>query len=229
MDIVLGYIKDILGSDAFIGGAVVVAIIFFAWWAWNIRGKLSKVDSHEQHMNEFREAVVRINALPCTNHEQNIGRHDQEHRDMEARMTRVETSMEYLQRSLDNLTKNLQGGGNNLILDRFTVNHSPLSISEKGREMMTRLGVQEMFNENWERIEKLIEDGVNDKTPYDIDQFCQEQAVVFPDKFLTNGQVNVLKSDAYKEGLSLTSYMRVIAVLARDRYFETHGITLETA
>lgn len=227
MDTVIELLKDLLGNVAFIGGFVCVALVggalWLAWWGRGIKEKVSKVDDHEQHMEEFRAAVARINALPCANHEHNIGRHDQEHRDMESRMTRVETSVEYLQRSLDSLTKGLQGN-NGLILDSYTRNHSPLSISEKGHEMMRRVGMGDMFEQNWDRIEHLIDDGVKDKNAYDIDQFCMEQAVVFPEKFLSNDDISVLKDDAYKQGLSLTSYMRVVAVLARNRYLEEHPV-----
>ena len=224
MEIVIEFLKDLLGSNAFIGGVVCVFIVFAAWWARGIKEKVSKIDDHEQHMNEFAEAVAKLNNLPCTNHEHSIGRHDQESRNIENRMTKVETSVEYLQRSLDSLTKGLQGN-NGLILDSYTYSHSPLAISEKGQEMIERLGLQQMFNGNWERINKLIEKGVEEKNAYDIDQFCMEQAVVFPEKFLTKEQINILKADAYKEGLSLTSYMKVVAVLARNRYFEVHHIS----
>lgn len=138
-------------------------------------------------------------------------------------MTRVETSVEYLQKSLDSLTKGLQGN-KGIIIDPYSLNHSPLSITPKGREMMQRLGVEEMFERNWERIDRYIDENVKDKNAYDVDQFCLEQAVVFPERFLAKEEVNVLKDDAYKEGLSLTSYMRVIAVLARDKYLGVHNI-----
>ncbi|MGN0068478.1 MAG: hypothetical protein ACI350_01900 [Prevotella sp.] len=185
--------------------------------------KVSRVDSHEKHMDEFRDAVTSIKTLPCTNHMQDIERHESEQRGMGNRITKVETSIEYLQRSVDTLTKNLQSG-NKLILDKYTESHSPLSISAGGREMMRRVGMQAMFDENWERIKALIDEGVSDKNPYDIDQFCQEQSVVFPEKFLKKNQLDVLKADAYREGLTLTSYMRVIAVLSRDKYMEIHGM-----
>lgn len=230
MDAVLDYLKELLGNTAFVGGVIIVGLIigalWLAWWGRGIKEKVSKVDDHDQRMNEFRDAVARINALPCTNHAHDIGRHDEEHRNMESRMARVETSVEYLQRSLDSLTKGLQGNSG-LILDPYSLNHSPLSITERGREMMRRVGMGDMFDQNWDRIEHLIDEGVEDKNAYDIDQFCMEQAVVFPEKFLDKEAIGVLKADAYKEGLSLTSYMRVVAVLARNRYLEEHQIRVE--
>lgn len=224
MDIVLGLLKDVLGSNAFIGGVVCVFVIFVVWWCRGIKEKMSKVDSHEKHMDEFRDAVSSLKSLPCSTHMHDIERQESEQRGMDARISKVEISMEYLQRSVETLTKNLQGG-NRLILDKYTESHSPLSISAEGRKMMARLGMQSMFDENWERIESLIDEGVGDKNPYDIDLFCQEQSVVFPEKFLRKEQVDVLKADAYKEGLSLASYMKVIAVMSREKYFEVHQIS----
>ena len=37
-----------------------------------------------------------------------------------------------------------------------------------------------------------------------------------------------LKDDAFKNGFALTSYMKVIAVMARDRFFQENGISIET-
>jgi len=219
MEAILNFIKDLLGDSAFVGFVAVVVLVFLVWWARGIKEKMSKVDFHENYMNEFRDAVARISNLPCAAHTHEIERYNTENHDMNTRITKVETSIEYLQRSLDTFTKN------KLILDKFTESHSPLSISEEGRKMMERLGIQKMFEENWERIKKLIDEGVIDKNPYDIDLFCQEQSVVFPEKFLKKNQVDMLKADAYSEGLSLTSYMRVIAILSRDKYLETYTET----
>ena len=226
--VIIDFLKGLFGNAAFIGGFACVALVggalWLAWWGRGIKEKISKVDDHEQHMNEFRDAVARINNLPCANHEHNIDRHDQEHRDMNTRLTRVETSVEFLQKSVEDLTKNLQVGDKKLILGSYTQSRSPLSITDKGREMMQRVGMGEMFERNWDRIERLINEGVEDKNAYDIDQFCMEQAVVFPGKFLGREDIGVLKDDAYEQGMSLTSYMRVVAILARNRYLEEHPV-----
>ena len=224
MGTILDFLKSVLGNDAFIGSFVFVAIGIFIWWARGIKEKLSKVDEHEKHMDEFRDAVSKIQGLPCDSHSKKMERHDDEHRNVGERMTKVETSVIYLQQSLDSLTKGLQQGKYNLILDPYAKNHSPLSITEEGFKMMARLGVKEMFEKNWERIDRYIDENVRDKNAYDVDQFCLEHAVVFPEHFLQKDEVNILKDDAYKEGLSLTSYMRVIAVLSRDKYLLVHDI-----
>ena len=92
--------------------------------------------------------------------------------------------------------------------------------------MVNKLGIYEMFDNNWMRIKFLIEENAQSKNPYDIQQFCIEQAVVFPEKFLKEEELAKIKLDAYNSGSSLTSYMKVIAVMARDRYFEEKGINV---
>ena len=260
MEPILEIIKEILGSTAFIGGAILIGVIagalFLAWWGRGIKEKVDRVDGHEKTMDEFRRAVAKLDNLPCANHGEDIHRHEEEmaefrravakldnlpcanhgedirrhetgHHELESRMSKVETAVEFLQKSVDDLTKNLKVGGTGLILGSYTQNHSPLSITDEGRKMMQRVGMGEMFDQNWDRIEKLISDSLEDKNAYDIDQFCMEQAVVFPEKFLGKEDISVLKDDAYKQGLSLTSYMRVVAVLARNRYMEEHKIEVK--
>lgn len=227
MEPIFDFLKEVLGSTAFMGGFVCVALVggalWLAWWGRGIKEKVSRVDDLEKHMDEFRDAVSKIQALPCDHHSQIMERHDDEHRNAGERMTKVETSVLYLQKSLDSITKGLQGN-KGLIIDPYSLNHSPLSITPKGYEMMARLGVENMFDRNWERIDRYIDENVKDKNAYDVDQFCLEHAVVFPEHFLKKEEVNILKDDAYKEGLSLTSYMRVIAVLSRDKYLAVHNI-----
>ena len=60
MGTILDFLKSVLGNDAFIGSFVFVAIGIFIWWARGIKEKLSKVDEHEKHMDEFRDAVSKI-------------------------------------------------------------------------------------------------------------------------------------------------------------------------
>lgn len=78
-----------------------------------------------------------------------------------------------------------------------------------------------------EAIGHIIDDEVESKNAYDINEFCIKYAVVFPEKFLQPEEVNVLKNDAYIQGLTLMEYMKIIAVMARDKYFEENNINIE--
>ena len=128
---------------------------------------------------------------------------------IEQRLINIETDINYMQKIIDSLSQLLQ---------------SSHSITDKGYEMIRRIGLDAMFESNWNRIRNLIEEESESKNPYDIQQFCMQQSVVFPEKFLDEKQLNLLKTDAYNTGIPLTSYMKVLAVLSRDRYFKEYGI-----
>ncbi|WFE85007.1 hypothetical protein [Parabacteroides chongii] len=93
--------------------------------------------------------------------------------------------------------------------------------------MIERLEVDKMFERNWERINSFIEDNASSKNPYDIQEFLIQQAVVYPEKFLQSDEIDKIKIDAYNTGVNIVPYMKVIAVLARDKYFSEHNILVE--
>lgn len=46
-------------------------------------------------------------------------------------------------------------------------------------------------------------------------------------KFLQPEEIDKIKLDAYNTGVNIVPYMKVIAILARDRYFSEHNILVE--
>lgn len=187
-----------LGLSVFIFLVVIVGIVLVSIWCHTIYLKVKKIDE-----------------LPCDKHQDKMATHDNA-------VTRIETAITYLTKEIDNAISTFQR--QNIKTDGFTQTHSPLSITEQGWEMVRRLGLEEMFEDNWPRIKELINGGVPNKNAYDIDDFCIKTAVVFPEKFLSGANIAVLKDDAFKNGLTLTSYMKVVAVMARDRYFKENGM-----
>ena len=192
------FIIDNFGLSVFIMCAVIIGIIFLSIWCYKIYVKVKHIDD-----------------LPCNKHQEKMYAHDNA-------VTRIETSIKFLTKEMETAMKIFQQ--QNLIKDGFTQTHSPLSITDKGWEMIRRLGVDKMFENNWTRIKSLITENVEHKNAYDINNFCIEQAVVYPEKFLSESETAVLKDDAYQNGDTLASYMKVIAVLARDRYFKETGL-----
>lgn len=205
-DKVVGLITDHFGAAFFICVIVAAVAIFIVWWARGMYEKVKQIDN-----------------LPCKQNSDKIDEHIGKHSNVEVTITKLETSITYMQKSIDTLTQSLQSS-NKIITDPFTQTHSPISITAKGQKMVERLKLDLMFDNNWEHIRPFIENNATSKNPYDIQQFCIEQAVVFPEKFLQEEQVAILKTDAYKTGIPLTSYMKVVAVMARDRYFKEHDI-----
>lgn len=200
--------------------AVVILIVFVVWKTAKIYFivKNLKCEENTKRLDEIREKAVDRRDLPCENHREIMGRHDNA-------VARIETSIEFLTKEIHDAMSIFQQ--QHIKTDGFTQTHSPLSITKQGWEMVERLGVRKMFDDNWSRIKELIDNGVADKNAYDIDDFCIKQAVVFPEKFLSNENISVLKDDAFKNGLTLTSYMKVIAVMARDEYFKVNGIKID--
>lgn len=164
--------------------------------------------------------------LPCNENREKINLHSERHNETSQAIARIEATLGFMQKSIDSLAKSIQKE-NKLIIDPYTKSHSPLSITEAGRKMMDRLGIDDMFEKNWPRIEAFIEDKLEYKNPYDIQEFLIQQAVVYPEKFLQIDEIDKIKLDAYNTGVDIVPYMKVIAILARDRYFSEHNILME--
>lgn len=202
-------IVEHLGLAFFVGVLLVGCLIFLVWWCRGIYEKVKSMDK-----------------LPCNENREKINLHSERHNETSQAIARIEATLGFMQKSIDSLAKSIQKE-NKLIIDPYTKSHSPLSITEAGREMMDRLGVDDMFEKNWPRIEAFIEDKLEYKNPYDIQEFLIQQAVVYPEKFLQIDEIDKIKLDAYNTGVDIVPYMKVIAILARDRYFAEHNILVE--
>lgn len=166
----------------------------------------------------------KVDNLPCKSNEDKIDAFSNRHGEVERSVVQVKTAIEYIQKSIENLAQSIQNSNKGIMTDPFTQTHSPLSLTKKGEEMVNELGIRHMIDKEWGRISSYIKENASSLNPYDIQQFCIEQAVVYPEKFLCQEDLEKLKNEAYQAGLSLTSYMRVVAVLCRDRYFTENNI-----
>ena len=202
-------IVEHLGLAFFVGVLLVGCLIFLVWWCRGIYEKVKSMDN-----------------LPCNENREKIDLHSERHNETSQAIARIEATLGFMQKSIDSLAKSIQKE-NKLIIDPYTKSHSPLSITEAGRKMMDRLGIDDMFEKNWPRIEAFIEDKLEYKNPYDIQEFLIQQAVVYPEKFLQIDEIDKIKLDAYNSGVDIVPYMKVIAILARDRYFSEHNILVE--
>ena len=202
-------IVEHLGLAFFVGVLLVGCLIFLVWWCRGIYEKVKSMDN-----------------LPCNENREKINLHSERHNETSQAIARIEATLGFMQKSIDSLAKSIQKE-NKLIIDPYTKSHSPLSITEAGRKMMDRLGIDDMFEKNWPRIEAFIEDKLEYKNPYEIQEFLIQQAVVYPEKFLQIDEIDKIKLDAYNTGVDIVPYMKVIAILARDRYFSEHNILVE--
>lgn len=109
----------------------------------------------------------------------------------------------------------------------FAQSHSPVSLTEKGKEACNTLGVDVMVNDNWQNILKVLKDEVKDKNAYDIQQYCIETASAQLEKFLKPDDVTRMKIYAYQIGAPLPTLSIIVAIIIRDRYFAEKNIPIE--
>ena len=198
---------------------VIVSLVLLVWKLASLWYKINNLpcDNHTEKLGELQRKNFDKSELPCKTHSEKIEKHSES-------VSRIDTTLTFLTKSIEEMNSQLQKMNNTV---PFTQQHSPLRISERGWEVVKKLGMDKMFVNNWDRIKQFIDDEVESKNAYDINEFCIKYAVVFPEKFLQPEEVNVLKNDAYIQGLTLMEYMKIIAVMARDKYFEENNINIE--
>lgn len=198
---------------------VIVSLVLLVWKLASLWYKINNLpcDNHTEKLGELQRKNFDKSELPCKTHSEKIEKHSDS-------VSRIDTTLTFLTKSIEEMNSQLQKMNNTV---PFTQQHSPLRISERGWEVVKKLGMDKMFVNNWDRIKQFIDDEVESKNAYDINEFCIKYAVVFPEKFLQPEEVNVLKNDAYIQGLTLMEYMKIIAVMARDKYFEENNINIE--
>ena len=206
MDKIGDIIIEHLGVLPYIIIVVTGLLVFAAWWVRGLWEKTKTIDS-----------------LPCKDHDTRIKNQGSKHHEMDKMVTQVTTSITYMQKSIDSLLNNLSRSNMNAA-DPFTQTSSPLSITVKGEEMAKNLGLRNMVDKKWATIKAMIDADESSENPYDIQQFCIQQAVVYPELFLEPSDLNTVKRHAYEMGNQLQSYMKVIAVMVRDRYFKENNI-----
>lgn len=233
------WVVEHLGMAVFLMCALSFLLLAAAWWARGVYEKVKKIDKlpceergdklavaetklevlqklpceeHKEKLEKTSTALSTLKSLPCEQHQTKLDEHVRI-------ITRLDTTIELL-KALLYTSRQEMGAGD------FTQTQSPLSITDSGREMIERTGMQAMFEENWQRISDFVTGKAQSMNPYDIQEMLIEQCVVYPERFLSAEQIDLLKLDAYNTGNVLASYMKALAVLARDRYFSEHGINV---
>jgi hypothetical protein len=179
--------------------------------------------------NKIDNMTKDVNNLPCEKHTKKIDDQKENHRELDVKIEKINISMDYSNKTITDISKSLS-----LIAEKMkipiihatplTQTMSPLSLSDRGKEKVKELRIDKMIDSRWSEISDLIGGLSESKNPYDLQQVIIEESMLFPEKFLHKEDIEKLKKDAYSNGDILQSYMRVIAVIVRDRYFEEHNI-----
>lgn len=105
--------------------------------------------------------------------------------------------------------------------------HSPIALTEMGRQIAEEMGMEELVKKNWSKIHALLDENIASRNPYDIQQFCIDWATAFPERFFSDEDIEFFKNYAYNKGKPLAYYGSLIGVMIRDRYFEYKGIDVD--
>jgi hypothetical protein len=221
MDTILGFFLENWPYAIWIavGGAIV-------WLYLSLKNKAGRAEE------KAVEACAKIDRLPCESHKEILNLQKDNNRDRDIRIEKMDIKIDYLGKNISDMAKNI-----NSIAEKLNVNiiratpltqsQSPIMLTDRGTEKVRELGIDKMISDNWEHITAIIEEKSQSKNPYDIQQLCMDESIIFPEKFITPGDIDTLKLDAYKNGDILQSYMRMVAIIIRDRFFREHNIVVE--
>jgi hypothetical protein len=163
--------------------------------------------------------------------EKKVNEYSDKHSDCERRFITIETTKANnleIQRKFDEIIlqfKILSSSPNkSVIINPFSEKYSPVILTERGRNKAHELGFFDKINDNWENISELIDKDITN--PYDIQEFYNSQCLIHPENILSEENIDLIKKDAYKEGLNVDSYMQMASIIIRDRYFEENNINV---
>ena len=154
---------------------------------------------------------------------QELNRQKDLHRDLDLKTDKFILELNSMAKDIKNIFLRLD---NKSIIQPYTREMSPMTITERGMERVRELGIDKMINDKWASISSYIGEKTASKNPYDIQQTCIDEALLNPEKFLTEEEIDRLKLEAYKEGVIIQTYLRIIALCVRDKYFEAQNIPL---
>lgn len=131
----------------------------------------------------------------------------------------IRRDLSYIKGSIDIMQRHISDG--------YTQKYSPISLTEKGKEEVSRNHLDLLVDRNWDTIYRLMDKEVESKNPYDIQSFCLETAATEPKKLFVDSDVALIKELAFKNGLALMTYTNILGILIRDKYFKQKGINVE--
>jgi hypothetical protein len=188
------------------------------WLYLSVKNISNKAKDHAE------EAHKKISALPCDSRGVQLDEQKDRHRDLDLKTDKFILELNAMAKDIRNIFLRLD---NKTIIQPYTREMSPMTLTERGIERIRELGIDKMINDKWASISSYIGEKTVSKNPYDIQQACIDEALLNPEKFLTTEEIDQLKLEAYKEGTIIQAYLRIIALFVRDRYFKEQHIALE--
>jgi hypothetical protein len=106
----------------------------------------------------------------------------------------------------------------------FAQRQSPVSMTDKGKEVSDEIKLNEIIATHWEKINTQLNDILNsDCNPYDI----QVESFKIGEQyqhFLSSEELKAVKNHAFKSGFNLEVYNLLFGIAIRDKYLSIKGI-----
>lgn len=197
---VIEYFTKQLGVGTVVLLIIIGGIAYLMWW-------LSA---------KYTKRTLQVDNLPCKSHEESIDKLVTSINNVNITLGKLETGQEDIHRMINIMASSSPHSV-------FTQSHSPISLTEKGKKIAEALGLDKVLEKNWSSMESIIDD---EKNPYDIQMEFISRFILDSEKYIDADSLNAIKNDAYLSGIPLIDYMRMLGVMARDRYFAEHSINI---
>lgn len=201
LQLVKTVITSPMGSFASVFGFVVLV----GWFVFWLHGKFVLMIAEHKHVTSKCEDLdKRIETLRDEIHE-------------------IKGDIQYI-KNMVNVQVNTPVQGQKAMIQA----NSPLSLTDVGKKAAQEMGAERIVALNWEKIMPRIASDIPDGNPYDIQTYCLEKIPVSPATFLDAASLDALKHYAFNHGRTLFECMKVIGLLARNKYLKDKGILPET-
>lgn len=198
------FLQQILSTNA--GSfAFVIGILFLMIWITHwVTKKITEIESSHKYIEKENQQVSDSVRKICG---------------------KIESDMDEIRRDISCLKGIVDVFRSGMV--SLEQSHSPMSLTDLGVKVAKELNAEEMIQRNWDVVMKDIEENAEGKTPYDIQEYCRETAVVELGRFLLAEDVIKLKDTAYREGKPLAYYAPIISILIRDKYLQEKNLMNE--
>lgn len=150
-----------------------------------------------------------------------------EHGDLNKTLEKAEKNIDEIRRDISFLkgSMDIVKGGRRDETSPLMQSHSPISLTKEGKQVANELDAYNLIDKNWSRIRHDLQKMVG-KNAYDIQQYCIETADVDSSFFFDEETIDHVKMYAFRKGMPVQMYLRMLGLLIRDRFFEEQGIPL---
>ena len=155
------------------------------------------------------------------------------------RVNRTKKRVDGIEKVIDGIQKAIQKMASEISSLKFflrrgrsyTERLSPVALSKEGKEVAESLSLESIVSDNWKDIRSRLtkkQEEAEDDTPYTLQTVCFEIAEEYSN-FLKKEELEKVKTFAYHEGVDISSFSPIFAIIIRDKYFAEKGMNVSNA